>query len=280
MDNVIDAIQPATTSANSRPHSPVQPATAPSPSQTTVARSTEWDQYITPAPDTPVAPHQVDTQGTPSTLRAPDAWNIQPPHVPEATSRPSLDTAWPQGVLPDPWAETLTYRPPSPGHPYGVATPPPRVRGAHHNPASTSATWPTTPSALGSPPIAPWGEIPASSPSHLTGAAYFGSAPAVAPATSYIREPHYTHPHVYGQHAPARYHQPQPTNHPLKLLSFLGACPWGSRHGHLEEAHVTFRQIAVAHEFRIRNTDPSSLEAFIPAPQSVVVMADLRQEVV
>jgi len=36
----------------------------------------------------------------------------------------------------------------------------------------------------------------------------------------------------------------------------------------------------VAHEFRIRNTDPSSVDAFTPAPQSVVVMADLRPDVV
>ena len=61
VNNVIDAIQPATTSAKRRFCSPVQPTTAPSPSQTTMARSSEWDQYIVPAPTTPVAPHQIDT---------------------------------------------------------------------------------------------------------------------------------------------------------------------------------------------------------------------------
>jgi len=112
VDNVIDAIQPATTSAQPRSPSPVQPATAPSPSQTTAARPSEWDQYIVPAPKNPVAPHQVDTQGIPHTFQAPDAWEIQPPHVPDATSRPSPDAAWRQGLQPDPWRRISTPVPP------------------------------------------------------------------------------------------------------------------------------------------------------------------------
>ena len=283
IDDVTDAVQPVPITTQRRPPSPAQyPAT--SPSLPRVARPSEWDQFLDPAPAAPAASHPV-APIRPAPEKT-DAWGHQQPHVPDASLRPPPDAAWRQEPQPDPWAAAPPATAASPGRSpytapaYNNAATPPRDRGYDQASAYPTTQWPSTPPAMDSPQPTPWGLTTASSPSLLTGAAYFGSAPAAAPAAHHYGGHQYSQPHVYHHQAPAPFHPAHTPHHPLKRLGFLGACPWGGRRGHLVEPHATFQQFDVAHEFRIRNPDPSAADPFTPAPPTVVVMADLRPEVI